>query len=450
MSGRARFAAAIALLAVASCASSSTAIVPAPRVPSGRTAAAGRDGRASSPIRHVVIVIQENRSFDNLFATFPGADGATSGLGRNAGRIPLTPVTLTETFIPGHHYTDFLTDYDHGKMDGFDVAPMGDGYAAGTRAYEYVFPSEIAPYWTIAKRYALADHLFQTQGSGSFTAHQDLIAGGTQISSERALVDWPTIAPWGCDAPKGTRTPLVARDGRYLTPNGPFPCFSYATIRDALDAENVSWRYYTPEIESTGGALWNAFDAIRAVRYGAQWSTNVVSPETTVLADAKANRLAAVSWVVPDAANSDHPGFGSDTGPSWVAQVVNAIGRSNEWKSSAVIVLWDDWGGWYDNVPPPKGGDFGGFGFRVPMLVISPYVRPGRISHTPYEFASILRFVEDNWRLPHLTQNDARATSIADVFDFSLPPRKFEAISAKYSSRFFLHEKPSGKPVDEY
>jgi phospholipase C len=152
--------------------------------------------------------------------------------------------------------------------------------------------------------------------------------------------------------------------------------------------------------------------------------------------------------VVPDFVNSDHPADGSDTGPSWVAQIVNAIGQSREWNSTAIIVTWDDWGGFYDHVAPPRRG-FGGLGFRVPMLVISPYINEGTISHTSYEFASIIRFIEDNWSLGRLHNSaDTRAHSIADVFDFSRAPRPFRPIKAKYSRSFFEQQPPSNHLVD--
>ena len=145
------------------------------------------------------------------------------------------------------------------------------------------------------------------------------------------------------------------------------------------------------------GSLWNAFDAIKAVRYGTEWQTNVTKSEKEIFKDISNGTLPAMSWLIPDNTNSDHPGSGSDTGPSWVASVVNAVGESNYWSSTAVIVVWDDWGGFYDHVPPPFLDNWGGVGFRVPMLVVSAYAHKGTssqggyVSHTQYEFGSILR-----------------------------------------------------------
>jgi phospholipase C len=399
--------------------------------------------------KHVVIIIQENRTFDNLFATFPGADGTTVGRIHTGATIPLvkSPLVPSPNLTPYNSYAPYwLEDYNDGKMNGFDLAGIGGN--PGTYVYRYVDPAQIQPYWSLAKRYVLADHMFQTQGSGSFTGHQDLIAGGTSIDSSHDIIDFPSLRPWGCDAPQGTTTHLITKDNVYS--KGPFPCLSYPTLRDTLDAKGLTWRYYTPQIGGLfDGNLWVAFGAIRAVRYGPEWGTNVVWPETKVFQDIEHDTLPAVSWVIPDFQNSDHPGSSSDTGPSWVAQIVNEIGKSPAWKSTAIVIVWDDWGGWYDHVPPPKPITFGGLGFRVPMIVVSPFAKKGYVMRDRYEFGSIIKLVEDNWSLPRLGTTDVRAASfLNDAFDFKQPPRPFAQIPARYSRRFFGDQKPSNKPVD--
>ncbi len=392
-------------------------------------------------------MIQENRTFDNLFATFPGADGTRRGKTHNGGSIPLRRANLESPVSPNNGYTYWKRDWNYGKMNGFDVDPIGK--IPGTYVYQYVNPAQIAPYWDLAKQYVLSDHTFQTQGSGSFTAHQDLIRGGTEIGNSQSLIDFPTMQPWGCDAPSGTQTSLITASNRYLYLQGPFPCLSYATLRDLLDARQVSWRYYTPAAGNFAGNLWNAFDAIAAVRHGSEWSTNVISPETDVFTDIKRDTLPAVSWIVPDYQNSDHPGDSSDTGPSWVAQVVNAIGESPAWNSTAIILLWDDWGGWYDHVAPPGARRYGGLGFRVPMIAIAPYAKSGYVSHDRYELGSIVRFVEDNWNLGRLgTTDGSSADFVSDFFDFTQKPRKFVPIESEYSRSYLLSRPPSNKPVD--
>jgi phospholipase C len=394
-----------------------------------------------------VILIQENRTFDNLFATFPGADGTRFGKTHD-GQIRLAKGNLKGAISPNNGYLSWIQDYRGGLMNGFDQVPIGS--VPGTYVYQYVDPAQIVPYWSLARQYVLADHMFQTQGSGSFTAHQDLIAGGTAIDPSHSLIDFPSFPPWGCDSPSGTVTTLITENDDYEFNRGPFPCLKYRTLRDVLDAKGISWRYYTPEVnKSFGGDLWNAFDAIAAVRHGPQWGTNVVWPETDVFNDIARNTLPSVSWVIPDFQNSDHPGAPSDTGPSWVAQVVNAVGKSPAWNSTAILIVWDDWGGWYDHVAPPGDRSFGGLGFRVPFIVVSPYAKRGYVTHAQYEFGSIVRFVEDNWGLPRLGTTDVRAADFAnDVFDFTQSPRPFEPIGAPYSRTYFEHQRPSNEPVD--
>jgi phospholipase C len=397
---------------------------------------------------HVVIVVQENRTFDNLFATFPHADGTRTGVLHDGSTIPLSERNLYDGFSPNTDHPSWATGYNHGKMNGFDLIP--DGPYSGVGLYQYVNPAQIQPYWNLAQQYVLADHMFQTQGSGSFTSHQDLIAGGAFISDSKSLIDFPSEQPWGCDAPPGTVTTLITARNEYLPNDGPFPCLNYRTLRDTLDAKGVTWRYYAPEIgHNFGGDLWNAFGAIDAVRHGPQWSINVTWPETNVFKDISNDTLPSVSWVIPDFQNSDHPGAGSDTGPSWVAQIVNAVGKSPAWDSTAIIIVWDDWGGWYDHVKPPGEYRFGGLGFRVPMIVVSPYAKRGYVAHADYEFGSIVQFVEDNWKLPRLGTTDVRAASfIDDVFDFNQTPRTFVPIAAPFSRSFFERQRPSNRPVD--
>jgi phospholipase C len=399
-------------------------------------------------IQHVIVLIHENRSFDNLFATFPGADGATEGKMSNGRTIKLKKVDLAYPYDLGHSFQGFLRDYDGGKMDGFDLEGGGNGHNAGTAPYQYVNPKQIAPYWDLAKSYVLADHMFQTQGSGSFTAHQDLIAGGTAIDSSESLIDFPSASPWGCDAPHGTTTTLLTIHQRLRYQQGPFPCLHYATLRDLLDAKHVSWKYYSPRVIGSTGSIWNAFDAIKAVRYGSEWNTNVTRTDKAIFRDIAAGSLPSVSWLVPDLVNSDHPGNHSNTGPSWVATLVNTIGQSQYWNTTAIVLIWDDWGGFYDNVPPPFRDRAGGLGFRVPMILVSAYARKGYVSHTQYEFGSVLRFIENNWRLGRLGTSDDRAKSIGDCFDFAQPPRKFHVIQANYSRAYFERQPASNLPVD--
>jgi phospholipase C len=402
---------------------------------------------ARKAIKHVVIVIQENRSFVNIFAGFPGADAPMFGYMHDGTKVALKPVTFMDPGNLAHGFFSALYDWNSGAMNGFDLAAQGSGNSA-TLPYRYLQRNLVKPYWDMAQQYTLSDRMFQTEWGGSFTAHLDLIAGTTYLNPTVAEADFPDATPWGCDAPPGTQTETVTYPS-YALGVGPFPCFTqFRTMADTLDAAGVSWKYYAPRITWLGGNFWSSFDAIRSVRYGKDWH-NVISPATTILKDAASGNLPAVSWVVPDAENSDHEGSFSSTGPSWVAAIVNAAGESKDWDSTAIFVLWDDWGGWYDDAIPPKTGDYFGPGLRVPCIIISPYAKARYVSHSVYEFGSILKFVENTFGLPTLGHTDATAADMIDSFDFTKAPRPFVHIKAPFPPQHFLNEIPSLRLPDD-
>jgi len=454
--------AAVALLV--GCVNNAAAPRTLPLPQSHRVEVTGRAG--GSPIQHVILVIQENRTFNDFFATYSGADGTTTGKAEPNSSCGVThekTVKLKErglvTRLHGklqdlpHGYKPYDIARDDGKMDGFDKIILGNGLPACTYPYQYTDPSQIKPYWEMAAQYALAEHMFTTQGSSSFTAHQDLIAGDAVIKPNESFVDLPSCSGskciWGCDAPNGTHTSLITKDDVYEQAQGPLPCVNYPTLRNRLDAKGVAWRYYVPPMCcKIDGKLLSAFDAIKAVRYGSEWTDgHISSPQTNIFSDITNGQLPNVSWVIPDENDSDHPGTSSDTGPSWVASVVNAVGESSYWNSSAIVVVWDDWGGLYDNLAPPQLG-YGGLGFRVPAIIVSPYAKAGYISTTQYEFGSILKYIENNWNLASLHRTDSRAASIADCFDYSQNPIAFKKIGSKYPRSFFLRRKPSNLAPD--
>jgi phospholipase C len=393
---------------------------------------------ANSPIKHVVIMIQENRSFNNLFDNFPGATTAGATGMTQSGPIALTQTTLEAGVDMCHFHSSFEAAYDGGKLDDFS-AEETCGFVHGTYGpiavsnamYAYVDQAEIQPYWTMAKDYTLADMMFQSNNGPSYPAHQYLIAGQSDFASEV-----PTSGPWGCDAPPGTTVDVMQPNGQEVV--GPFPCFNYQTLGDLLDAANVSWKYYAPALNTTGG-LFSAYDAIKHIRYSSDWTNKVISPETTVLSDIQNGNLPSVSWVIPSFPNSDHPLAASNTGPAWVASVVNAVGSSQYWNDTAIFIVWDDWGGWYDPVVPPQNNVMG-WGFRVPMLVVSPYAKHGYVSHVQRDFGSILRFVEENFNLPSLNEDDANADNLLDCFDFTQPVAPFTPIPAAHGARYFINE----------
>jgi|SRR5580700_361014 phospholipase C len=431
--------------------------------------AAGRT--TGSKISHVIVIIQENRSFESLFAGYPNANAPMTGCASPPPSGSLRPTTSSSPCPVGDmpeplHKTTFQTnsdlkhnwkasmiDWNNGRMDGFTQWGMTGGEY---KAYEYVERRQTLPYWSMAQQYVLADAMFPTEFGGSFTAHLTLVAGTDDVKLPgRAEVDFPDAAPDDCDSPPGTKSSYVAaKPYRRLHPfEAGFPCFDqFNTMAQVLDNAGISWKFYATRLLDAG--FWEPFEAIKYVRYGSDWNTNIIAPQTKVLTDAQYGQLASVSWVTPTGPQSDHPHYHSDEGPSWVSSVVNAIGKSSYWQSSAIIVVWDDWGGFFDNAAPPQL-DYRGLGLRVPCLIISPYAKQGYVSHVQYEFGSILRFVEEVYGLPAGSvgttaegYTDGRATSLDDAFDFSQKPRKFSAIKSKYPLSHFLNEPPSNDPVD--
>ncbi len=405
---------------------------------------------ANAPkIGHVVVVIQENRSVDNLFAGFPGADTVATAPTRTHGTVALRPVRLQDTTDVDHSHAYFLKQYDYGKLDGFDTSAASGFTGAGatvTDGLGYVPADETQPYRELARQFTFGDRMFQSNSGPSFPAHLYLIAGTSQSIAEN-----PAASVWGCDS-----SVLVDRladndPGAVDDPSEPdtpilqsptSQCLEAPTLADQLDAHNVSWAYYAPQITSRTGDIWSAYGAIRHIRYGSDWS-HVVSPENTMLDDIRQNRLSQVSYVVPNFRESDHAGMSDGSGPDWVAAIANTLGASPYWKDTVLVVVWDDWGGWYDHVKPPHR-DRMGMGFRVPLIVASPYARSGYVSHTTYEFGSILRFIEDAFGLGSLGGTDATSHSIADVLDLNAAPHAYTAVAARRrSAESFRHLQPS-------
>ena len=222
-------------------------------------------------------------------------------------------------------------------------------------------------------------------------------------------------------------------------------CFEHQTLADLLDAKNIRWRYYAPV--TTG--IWIAPNSIRHIQAGPDWA-NVVTPETQIFSDIENGQLAQVSWVTPTAAASDHAKINDGTGPSWVASVVNAIGQSPYWGDTVIFVTWDDWGGWYDHVKPQIVGSYE-LGFRVPLIVISPYAKPGYVSHVEHEFGSILKFTEENFNLGSLGFTDVRADDLRDCISRQQAPLPFHPFAARYSADYFKRLPPDRRdPDDDY
>jgi phospholipase C len=192
------------------------------------------------------------------------------------------------------------------------------------------------------------------------------------------------------------------------------------TVGDLLSVKGIPWSYYAATIRQAG-YIWSAYDAIDQVRNTDMWEEHI-RPVDDLMSDIRAGRLPPVTWVTPRFEVSDHPDYSLCHGENWTAQVVDAVMKSPMWKDTAIFITWDDWGGFYDHVPPPSvAGE--GLGFRVPLLVLSPYALAGHIDHRLSEFSTVLRFIEDNWRLTQLTDRDKPARNLRYDFDFSRRPR---------------------------
>ena len=392
-------------------------------------------------IAHVVFIVQENRSFDNLFAGYPNADTVSRGENSQGQSIKLKPVSLSTQYIIDHSAQAMFDACDGTgnlrgtdcRMDGFDTEKSYGG--PPNPEYVYVPHGDSKPYFDIAREWVLADKTFTSQLDESFTAHQYVVA-----AQAARTVNLPT-SEWGCG---GGKTDVMSRitPDRHITAKDVSPCFDYETLADELDSAHLSWRFYASRYGSASsgeGAQWSSFLAVKHIRDGPGWK-NVISPNWKFITDVRRGKLASFTWITPVCSDSDHVAcLSGGYGPSWVAALINTIGKSAFWDSTAIFVIWDDWGGFYDHVPPPHK-DYDGLGFRVPMLVISPYAKANFVSHVQYETASVLRFAEDLFGLDRMAAADRRAASpAADCFDFSRKPRPFVKIDAPHPPKFFMH-----------
>jgi phospholipase C len=387
-------------------------------IPPSAESAAQLAGLRSS-IQHIVFILKENRSFDNLFGTFPGADGATSGVISTGEQITLGHATDRTPRDLGHEWEDAHLAIDNGKMDRFDLVTggnVGNDFLSMTQFLD----SDIPNYWSYAEHFVLADHAFAAIAAPSFPNHLYAVA-----AQSGGVISNPNSLRWGCDASTTTTAEVMDANGNVTRQ---FPCLEIPTLADSLEAAAIPWRYYAPG-ENQIGYIWSALNAIGHIRRTPLWTERVLSDDR-FLADASSGSLPAVSWLVPDWAVSDHPSRQLAGGPptlsmcdgeNWTVQHINAIMAGPDWPTTAIVLVWDDFGGFYDHVPPPSVDRFG-LGLRVPMLVISPYVKEGMVSHTVYEFASILQLIENRFRLKALTNRDVEANSLLDVFDFTQPP----------------------------
>src|SRR5579862_1213288 len=408
-----RFVSMVIVVALASCTGDRTAVptVSGASVLTGTSPATIRHTiLGGGKIKHVVVVIMENRTFDNVFNGFPGADSAQVGRTHDGGSVILTPTSYYGLCDPDHSHEAWLKDWDNGKMDGFDTTPASCVAIPPNPYYPYhfLYPSAVKPYWDLAKEFSLADRMFASQSGPSYPGHLFIVAGQSHNET-----DDPSSEIWGCDAPAGTTVPTLNHQIPGQITGNEFPCFDAPTLADRLDQAQLSWLYYAWEADyRLTGQKYSftviPYDAIHHIRYGTDWNNHIRGPERTIFADIQNGTLPAVSWVDPPLLSSDHPQATTSHGPDFVATLANTLGRSKYWANTALLVTWDDHGGWYDHVAPPQL-DNNGLGFRVPLIVISPYARRGYVSHVRHEFASLIKFTEQVFGLQSLGTTDLRA-----------------------------------------
>jgi phospholipase C len=377
-------------------------------------------------IRHVVIIMQENRSFDSYFGTYPGADGIP-GLAGNPGRIPCSPDPVTHVCVKPYHdtsdrnwggphgYPDALRDISHGRMNGFVAIARAGRRQACANPYApecslapqkpdvmgYHNAHEIPNYWDYARHFVLQDHMFQSDLSWSLPDHLYLVSGWSAYCGVRG-------DPMSCHPSVRARGPLPEWP---QSSAGKTPDYAWTDLTYLLHRYGVSWRYYVAlgnEPDCVNGAMlcgpvaqsastpgiWNPLPYFDTVRQDHQLR-NVV-PLRVFYRDARSGTLPAVSWIAPADRMSEHPPNLVTAGQTYVTGLINSIMRSPDWSSTAIFLCWDDWGGFYDHVRPPVV-DSQGYGLRVPALVISPYAKRGYVDHQILSQDAYLKFIEDDF-----------------------------------------------------
>ncbi len=375
----------------------------------------GRESPQRHPMRkikHIVFIIKENRTFDNYFGTFPGADGATSGMISTGEVVQLGYTPDRTPHDIDHSFQAAVKAINGGLMNQFDLV-AGGNVKGELLAYTQLTEADIPNYFAYARHFVLADRMFSSLTGPSFPNHLYTVGAqsGGAINNPRN-----GRGKWGCDSDDDSDVAVMDSDGNITQQ---YPCFDFPTLADSLASARRSWKYYAPA-QGEPGYIWSALDAIAHIRLTALWSKHVVH-DTQFEQDALNGTLPAVSWVVTGAA-SEHPPDSSCFGENWTVRQVNAVMQGPLWNSTAIFITWDDFGGFYDHVPPPPRVDNFGFGPRVPLLIISPYAKPGFVSHTVYEFSSLLKSVETRFGLDPLTDRDTAANDLFDSFDFDQDP----------------------------
>jgi phospholipase C len=423
---------------------------PGPSGSGGPTPTATTIVPGKNPIKHVIFMVKENRTFDHYFGLYPGADGATVGgtlhCSEANGCVPgpdykLRPAPYVQPHEITHGFSSGLYAINGGEMNGFNIIGEGDDMSGYVQHSRKTLPN----YWAYADRFVLADHFFTSMYGPTFPEHLYTVAAQSNgVVDNKSNADTPGSY---CDDPleytKKFKDHLSKRDVNnimkledHITDEIPDQliriaqywedtrtCFNIKVLPDELEAAGVSWKYY-----GLPDQWMNGLQAIRHVRFGPMWQ-NVQEPDQ-ILTDLKDGNLPAVSWLIPpEGSANEHPGAGTNVciGENWTVEHVNAVMQSKYWKSTAIVIVWDDFGGFYDHVVPPHY-DVMGLGPRTPGLIISPYTVAGdnpdggSIDSTVYEFSSVLRFIEELHGLDPMTNRDAQASPLAGAFDFNAEP----------------------------
>ncbi len=408
-------------------------------------------------IRHVVVIMQENRSFDSYFGTYPGADGIPPNVcipdPANGGcQRPYHDANVVNVGGP-HGQTNATADIDGGKMDGFVAQaesaqrgckdPTNPSCANGAHVdvMGYHDAREIPNYWAYARNFVLQDHMFEPNASWSLPAHLFMVSEWSAKCTVKA-------DPMSCvNALQSPGNPPDFKNG-----GGSPPDYAWTDLTYLLHKQHVSWGYFVfpgtqpdcaddamtckalPQNAKTPG-IWNPLPYFDTVAQDGELGN--IQPIHDFYADARAGRLPAVSWVDPAGAVSEHPPASVTAGQDYVTGLINTIMRGPDWRSTAIFLAWDDWGGFYDHVTP-RAVDENGYGLRVPGIVISPYARKGFVDHQTLSFDAYVKFIEDDFlhgrRLdpktdgrpdprPDVRENVAILGNLAADFDFKQKPR---------------------------
>ncbi len=381
------------------------------------------------PIRHVVVIYQENHSFDNVLGRLCvitlRCDGAVTGKISSGQVIPLP---LASDVVPkvDHSNKAQTTAINHGAMDGWNHLKGCDSLDRFA-CYQSFFPEQIPNISALAVRFTISDRTFEDTLVPSFGSHTVVLAGqlGGFTGNNPKKASSHTSSGWGCDSHRdapwraGATLPVTYVPSCFpdKTGRGPYrasPVKWIPTIMDRMDHAGLSWRMYEAQ-RGDSGYVWAGCTYFAECLLGPEHRN--VAPSDQVITDAKAGRLPAVSFVFPRSAASQHNKGSMVAGDNWIGDVVGAIESGPDWKSTAIFLTWDDCGCFYDHVVPPSG-----LGIREPMIIVSPYAKPFYTDTGTASFTSMLAFIEHNWGLKPLTGWDRRAYDYTNSFDFSQQP----------------------------